>query len=256
MSRYPDQANNDLLERIPLSARVVLDVGCNTGALGAAYRRLNPRARLLGIDKDPEAAGQAARRLDQVAVVDVEHDPMPFALDGPIDCIVYGDVLEHLRDPWPVLRRHAEALSDDGTMLICVPNMQHWSFADRLLRGTWKYEPAGLLDETHLRWFSLETMREGLEAVGLVPHDVSPRVFDAASAQEFAGVIAPALTSARCRSGSLRAARGAAAIRLACAQDATADDCGGGKHAGAGGRRVACARRVSAAGNAQRSRRC
>ncbi len=194
MSRYPDQANNDLLERIPLSARVVLDVGCNTGALGAAYRRLNPRARLLGIDKDPKAAGQAARRLDQVAVVDVEHDPMPFALDGPIDCIVYGDVLEHLRDPWPVLRRHAEALSDDGTMLICVPNMQHWSFADRLLRGTWKYEPAGLLDETHLRWFSLETMREGLEAVGLVPHEVSPRVFDAASAQEFAGVIAPALT--------------------------------------------------------------
>ena len=194
MSRYPDQANNDLLERIPLSARVVLDVGCNTGALGAAYRRLNPRARLLGIDNDPLAAGQAARRLDQVAVVDVEHDPLPFALDRPIDCIVYGDVLEHLRNPWPVLRRHAEVLSDDGTMLICVPNMQHWSFADRLLRGTWKYEPAGLLDETHLRWFSLETMREGLEAAGLVPHDVSPRVFDAASAQEFAGTIAPALT--------------------------------------------------------------
>ena len=195
MSRYPDQANNDLLERIPLSAGVVLDVGCNTGALGAAYRRLNPRARLLGIDNDPVAAGQAARRLDQVAVVDVEHDPMPFALDRPIDCIVYGDVLEHLRDPWAVLRRHAEVLSDDGTMLICVPNMGHWSFADRLLRGTWKYEPAGLLDETHLRWFSLETMREGLEAAGLVPHEVSPRVFDAASAQEFAGKIAPALTS-------------------------------------------------------------
>ena len=126
--------------------------------------------------------------------MDVEQDPMPFTLDRPIDCIVYGDMLEHLRDPWPVLRRHAEALSDDGTMLICVPNMQHWSFADRLLRGTWKYEPAGLLDETHLRWFSLETMREGLEAVGLVPHDVSPRVFDAAKAQEFAGMIAPALT--------------------------------------------------------------
>jgi SAM-dependent methyltransferase len=194
MPAYPDQANNDLLERIPLSASVVLDVGCNTGALGAAYRRLNPRARLLGIDKDPVPAGLAAQRLDQVAVVDVEYDPLPFTLDRPIDCIVYGDVLEHLRDPWPVLRRHAEALSDDGSMVICVPNMQHWSFADRLLRGTWRYEPNGLLDETHLRWFSLETMREGLEAIGLVPHEVSPRAFDAASAQEFAGMIAPALT--------------------------------------------------------------
>src|SRR5690242_13289124 len=118
MPAYPDHANNDLLERIPLSARVVLDVGCSTGALGAAYKRLNPRARLLGIDKDPVPAALAARRLDQVAVVDVEHDPLPFTLDRPIDCIVYGDVLEHLSDPWPVLRRHAEALSDDGSMLI------------------------------------------------------------------------------------------------------------------------------------------
>jgi hypothetical protein len=115
-------------------------------------------------------------------------------LDRPIDCIVYGDILEHLRDPWRVLRRHAEALSDDGTIVICVPNMQHWSFADRLLRGTWRYEPAGLLDETHLRWFSLETMREGLEQAGLVPHDVAPRVFDLAKAQEFATTMAPALT--------------------------------------------------------------
>ena len=188
MFRYPDNANHDLLERIPLSAGVVLDVGCNTGALGAAYRRFNPRARLLGIEKDPVAAERASHRLDQVAVVDVEENPLPFTLDRPIDCIVYGDIIEHLRDPWAVLRQQAEALSDDGTMLICVPNMQHWSFADRLLRGTWKYEPSGLLDETHLRWFSLETVREGLEAAGLVPHDVAPRTFDAAKAQEFASM--------------------------------------------------------------------
>jgi glycosyltransferase involved in cell wall biosynthesis len=194
MPSYPDQANNDLLERIPLDASIVLDVGCNSGGLGAAYRRLNPRARLLGIERNQAAAALAAQRLDQVAVVDVEQDPMPFTLDRPIDCIVYGDILEHLRDPWPVLRRHAEALSDDGTMLICVPNMQHWSFADRLLRGTWKYEQAGLLDETHLRWFSLDTMREGLEKVGLVPHDVAPRASNLAKAQEFANTIAPALT--------------------------------------------------------------
>ena len=64
MSPYPDQANHDLLERIPLSAGVVLDVGCHTGALGAAYRRLNPRALLLGIESDPVTAetGDAAAR--------------------------------------------------------------------------------------------------------------------------------------------------------------------------------------------------
>jgi glycosyltransferase involved in cell wall biosynthesis len=193
MTRYPDFANTDLLERIPLTAQSVLDVGCNGGALGTAYRRFNPRALLLGIEPDATAAELAARRLDRVAAVDVERNPLPFVLDRPIDCIIYGDVLEHLRDPWAVLRRHAEALSEDGTMVICVPNVHHWSFADRLLRGTWKYEPDGLLDETHLRWFSLDSMREGLEAVGLLPHDVSPRVFDAEKAKEFATAIAPAL---------------------------------------------------------------
>jgi len=193
MTRYPDLANADLLERIPLTAQTVLDVGCNGGALGMAYRRFNPRALLLGIEPDPTAAELASRRLDQVAAVDVERDQLPFDLDGPIDCIIYGDVLEHLRDPWTVLRRHAEALSDDGIMVICVPNVHHWSFADRLLRGTWKYEPHGLLDETHLRWFSLDSMREGLEAAGLLPHDVSPRVFDGEKAKQFAAAIAPAL---------------------------------------------------------------
>ena len=172
----------------------MLDVGCSSGALGAAYRRFNPRARLLGIDKrDPRCRDWPRSGWIEVAAVDVELNPLPFALDRPIDCIIYGDVLEHLRDPWAVLRRHAEALSEDGTMVICVPNVEHWSFADRLLRGTWKYEPDGLLDETHLRWFSLDTMREGLEAVGLLPRDVSPRVFDAEKAKEFATAIAPAL---------------------------------------------------------------
>jgi SAM-dependent methyltransferase len=195
MPSYPDHLNADLLERIPLGASVVLDVGCSTGALGAAYRRLNPRARLLGIEADPAAADIAARRLDEVAVVDVEADPLPFQLDRPIDCIIYGDVLEHMREPWSVLGRQAEALADDGTILICVPNLEHWSFADQLLRGTWDYEPSGLLDATHLRWFSTETMRKGLLALGLAPCDVHARVFDAPEAEAFVDRITPALTA-------------------------------------------------------------
>ncbi len=192
-SPYPDVPNTDLLDRIPLDARVVLDVGCAAGALGAAYRRLNPRARILGIEQDRDAAQRAAQRLDAVANVDVEQAPMPFSLTAGLDCIVYGDVLEHLKDPFAVLRRHAEALSDSGTMLICVPNVEHWSFAARLLRGTWDYEDTGLLDRTHLRWFSLETMKRGLEALGLAPCDVHPRVFDQERAQEFITALAPSL---------------------------------------------------------------
>ncbi|HTI82924.1 MAG TPA: methyltransferase domain-containing protein [Acetobacteraceae bacterium] len=193
MTQRHDLPNPDLLERIPLNAGSVLDVGCSTGALLSIYRRYNPRARLLGIDNDPECASLARTRLDDVAQVDVEIDPLPFELERPLDCIIYGDVLEHLRDPWAVLRRHAEALSDDGVILVCVPNMEHWSFAERLLRGTWDYEAAGLFDETHLRWFSLDTLRKGMEAIGLYPCDVRPRIFDAKNAEAFANKLAPGL---------------------------------------------------------------
>jgi SAM-dependent methyltransferase len=195
MSTHNEPMNRDLLDRIPLSASVVLDVGCNTGALGAAYRRLNPRARLLGIDANPQLAELAAQRYDEVAVVDLERDPMPFALDRPIDCIVYGDVLEHMRDPWALLRRHAEVLRDEGVILISVPNVEHWYFADRLLRGVWKYEPHGLLDETHLRWFTLESMREGLQAIGLHPYEVGARIFERERAEAFAAALAPGLAA-------------------------------------------------------------
>lgn len=193
MQPYPDIANTELLTRIPLSARVVLDVGCATGALGAAYRRFNPRARLLGIDSNPEAASLAAQRLDEVAMVDVEEQPLPFDLPGGIDCLVYGDVIEHLRDPWWVLAEQAEALNPEGMVLICVPNVEHWSFVARLMRGDWAYERAGLLDETHLRWFSLESMRETLVEAGLALCDVQPRVFDQDQARAFVNTLAPAL---------------------------------------------------------------
>jgi SAM-dependent methyltransferase len=193
MPDYPDAANQDLLSRIPLTARIVLDVGCAAGALGAEYRRLNPRARILGIDSDPKAAALAAERLDAVAVVDVEDDPLPFENVDGLDCVVYGDVLEHLRDPWAVVRRHAAALTEDGTMVLCIPNVEHWIFVERLLRGTWAYEEQGLLDATHLRWFTLENMRLGLLECGLALHDVHARIFNAEAADRFVTAITPAL---------------------------------------------------------------
>ena len=188
-----DLPNPDLLTRIPWTARTVLDVGCGSGALAAAYRAINPAARLLGIDQDTAAAEQAARHCNEVVAADVEQEPLPFELPDGLDCIVYGDVLEHLKEPWTLLRRHAEALAPDGVMLICVPNVEHWSFAARLLAGGWDYEPNGLFDAGHLRWFTLDGMRRGLAAAGLAPCDVHPRIFDAERADAFVRALAPGL---------------------------------------------------------------
>jgi len=196
MPSYFDNLNPDLLERIPLDARIVLDVGCGAGTLGAEYKRRNPTAQYFGIEPDPVAARIAATRLDRVSTADVESDPHPFVEQlppGSVDCIVFGDVLEHLRDPWSALRRHAQLLSENGTLLACIPNMEHWSFAERLLRGTWDYDDQGLFDSTHLRWFGFQAMRRMFQQAGLVPHDSAPRVFDAGQAEAFVQAIEPGL---------------------------------------------------------------
>ena len=85
--------------------------------------------------------------------MDVEHDHVPLE-PGSLDCILYGDVLEHLVDPEAVLARQRRLLGSGGVILCSVPNIQHHSLLAALLRGDWQYTTAGLLDATHLRFFS------------------------------------------------------------------------------------------------------
>ncbi len=181
---------SDLLSRIPLSARTILDVGCGSGTLAAAYRPLNPAARLLGIDVDPAATALAAAHLHQVATMDVETDPLPFDVPDGIDCIIYDDILEHLRDPWAMIHQHAEALSPDGVMLICVPNIEYWRLAERLLRGIWRDSEGEDRHHRQLRWFNLDSMRENLGQAGLTLCDVTTREPDGDAAARFAASFA------------------------------------------------------------------
>lgn len=187
-----DHFNPDLLKRIPINARTVLEVGCSSAALGAEYKRRNPACRYLGIDQDPDAANLAATRIDQVALCDVQQVPLPFG-DETFDCIIYGDVLEHLIDPWAVLRAHIQALTPDGTIIMCIPNVEHWSFTEALLRGSFDYAADGLFDRTHLRWFTNATIRRALRDAGLVVTEMTPRVFDRDGASAFAHAMRPAL---------------------------------------------------------------
>jgi len=189
---YGLHANPDLLSRIPLDAKLVLDVGCGAGGLAAAFKRRNPSTRFLGIEPDAALATAAAAQCDEVFRVDIETTPPPVA-PGSLDALVFGDVLEHLRDPWSVLKRDAGLLTEAGVLLVCVPNIEHWSFTARLLAGRWRYEKTGLFDETHLRWFTRQGMREAIEQAGLTPLEVVPRIFGRDKAEAFARQMAPAL---------------------------------------------------------------
>ena len=192
---YADGYNAELLERIPLWAGLVLDIGCGTGALGLQFKQRNPQARVFGIEGDARAAAIAARRLDGVITGDIEALALPDRFTGAVDCLIYGDVLEHLRDPWALLRRHAALLSPVGVLLASLPNVEHWSFAARLLQGGWRYEESGLFDRTHLRWFSQESGGQALAEAGYVPLDSIGRVFEGERGRRFIAAITPALAA-------------------------------------------------------------
>lgn len=192
---YFQRVNTDLLDRIPLTSRTVLEVGCGSGALGAAFKRRQPKAHYLGIEAMPQPAAEASQVLDYVMQGDVEDPLMNITPHRPLDCLIYGDVLEHLRDPWSCLKRQSQWLSEDGVLLACIPNVQHWSALLELLHGQWPSRDEGLFDRTHLRWFTRNSIEAMIKDAGLQLHDWHPRIFQAAKAKEFTRRIKPALES-------------------------------------------------------------
>ena len=155
----------DLIELIPEGARRILDVGCGAGKTGQVLRERGIE-EIFGIEVDPRAAHQAKAFYKEVIVGDVNGDILPFA-EGFFDCILYGDVLEHLIDPWGVLQRHRQMLSDDGTIICSIPNIRYYGVLQSLIfKGRWDYTPLGILDRTHLRFFTLKTIEDMLRETG------------------------------------------------------------------------------------------
>jgi 2-polyprenyl-3-methyl-5-hydroxy-6-metoxy-1,4-benzoquinol methylase len=173
-----DKFNPDVLALIPGGASRVVEVGCSSGALAKAYLATNPKSEYVGIEIDPAYAEIAKASCTRVVVDNIEHmTDAVFATLFPSTCWVFGDVLEHLYDPWALLLRIRQSLSPDASVVACIPNAQHWSVQARLNCGLFKYEDAGLLDRTHLRWFTKTTIVELFESSGFRIVDGRARIF-------------------------------------------------------------------------------
>lgn len=155
---------------VPETARTVLDVGCAAGNLGAALKRRGA-AEVWGIEYVPEVAESARGKLDRVLTGRVE-DVLSDIPDGHFDAIVFADVLEHLADPVAVLRAMRRKLSPTGELVVSVPNVRHWSVLKDLLEGRWDYQDAGILDRTHLRFFTRKTLMDVLVDAGFQSDEV------------------------------------------------------------------------------------
>ena len=144
--------------------RRLLDVGAADGFLAEI---LTARGwRVTAVERDPEQAARARGKCHEVVAADLV-DAVPL-LAGPFDAMVYGDVLEHLSDPLEVLVALDPLLADDGIVVASVPNVAHLWVRLGLLAGRFDYTDRGILDRTHLRFFTRRSFRGLLTAAGLV----------------------------------------------------------------------------------------
>src|SRR3954465_67975 len=183
-----ERARPEILVHVPAGARRVLDLGCATGATGAALKQ-RQTAHVTGIELEPAYAEEARTRLDEVITGDVEHAQPP----GTYDTLIAADILEHLRDPWTTLRRYAQLLEPDGTAIISLPNVGHWSTYANLALGAWPRKAEGIFDATHLRWFTLRGSRELLLQAGLQPTAVVRRGWILHRGSRLDALVAPLL---------------------------------------------------------------
>ena len=162
---YYQQTRPEVQALVPPGARRIVDVGCGAGGLGRALKTARPGSEVRGVEIMPEPAALAREGLDAVVCGSAE---LPPPADWPApDCLVFADVLEHLRDPWATLRIWAEGLEPGGSVVLSLPNVAHHSALGLLLHGHWRYTDEGILDRTHLRFFTRETALELVEQAGL-----------------------------------------------------------------------------------------
>jgi len=163
----PDSTHNQLVQLVPRGARV-LEFGCATGYMSRVlHERLG--CTVTGIEVDSAAAEVARGIADRVIVGDAEQ--LDYAqVFGPerFDVVLFADVLEHLRDPQAVLRRVRPLVAQDGFIVASLPNVAHGSLRLALLGGDFRYTPTGLLDDTHLRFFTQESLLTLFEQAGYV----------------------------------------------------------------------------------------
>jgi O-antigen biosynthesis protein len=145
----------------------VLEVGCATGYFTKVLRERG--CDVVGIELDPEAAAVAEQWAERVVVGNLDSSDVWDALEGEqFDAVTFGDVLEHLRDPLSVLRSAVRYLKPSGIVAISVPNIAHGDVRMALLRGDFPYRETGLLDQTHIHFFTKESLRKMIKEAGLI----------------------------------------------------------------------------------------
>jgi trans-aconitate methyltransferase len=163
---YYDHPRGPLLDLFPHAPARLLDVGCGSGATGALAKARWPGVHVTGIEIVPEAAERAALRLDRVIAGSAETLDLSGAGLENFDGVILADVLEHLTDPWGFLERLRGVLAPGAVVAASIPNVANLWLLDELAAGRFDYTDDGLLDRTHIRFFTRKTIAALFERTG------------------------------------------------------------------------------------------
>lgn len=164
---HPDDAHSVLMRLIPPNSRV-MELGCASGYL-SGYMEQALGCRVTGLEADAAAVEIAKSRCSEVYQVDLDSENALQAAhsSAPYDVLLAAAVLEHLKYPERLLRQSRELLKPDAKVIVSLPNIAHWSIRRKLLRGKFDYEDYGIMDRTHVHFYTLSTGRQLLEQTGL-----------------------------------------------------------------------------------------
>ena len=190
--------NVDLLNVLPMNANRIFEIGCSSGALAREFKKINPNCDYCGVDIDENYCELAKRYCDSVLTVNIENVDNAFYQEhSDKDCWIFGDSLEHLVDPWKVLREIRKVIPKNGVIAASIPNAQHWSVFAKLSIGDFRYVDSGLFDRTHLRWFTKSTIIELFNDCGFKVVSITPRIFDEPIREKFMPLIGSVVEMAR-----------------------------------------------------------
>lgn len=164
-SAYFKFGRREVLSFIPTNTKSILEIGCGEGEF-AANLKAERSVHVTGIEPFEAAARIADSRLDRVLTMDVNQGLLELQ-NQLFDCIVCNDVLEHLADPWDILKRLRPLIAQGGVLVASLPNMRFMPvLKDLVLKSEWHYTDAGVMDRTHLRFFTKKSMHTLFQDAG------------------------------------------------------------------------------------------
>lgn len=159
--------NADMLDLMRPDYRRVIEVGSSSGALAQAYRAINPDTRYTSIEigrDDAEASQTPCTDVVYGNIESLSDEIFQTFADG--DCWIFANTLEHVNDPWNLLKKIRGTAAGPLEIVACIHNAQNWSLQTTLNNGTFAYQDAGLLNRAHIRWFTRNTIIQLFESAG------------------------------------------------------------------------------------------